>query len=277
MHSRHNEKAADGLGLRIYYKMAFTPNIENKASLILTASVDPCGMHDSPFSPSEREQQYIDALEYYVENHKAVRNIIFAENSGWNLERIKSQFGDTTKIIFLSFNQNNYSRNLGKGYGELKLISDALDSQQLSSSHLFVKITGRLKILNLDLILNQFNESIELMCDTRSIRVRFWNKKHQPVHADSRLLVFTREFFDLQLRNKLSKIDESKGVYLENILYAIVEATKGDNNVIRRFETEPHFLGYGAHMGGKNYSSLRQRIKAHARQVSRKLFPNFEL
>lgn len=62
----------------------------NNLPVLLTASVSTRGMKGALFSDEEREQMYISTLAFYINKMQGVK-LIFAENSGWNLNVFKQK------------------------------------------------------------------------------------------------------------------------------------------------------------------------------------------
>ena len=57
----------------------------------MTASVSTRGMKGADFSDEERETMYVSTLQHYIDNvlkGHPERRIVFAENSGWDKNRI---------------------------------------------------------------------------------------------------------------------------------------------------------------------------------------------
>lgn len=62
--------------------------------LLMTASVSTHGMQGACYTDSEREAQYIGALNFYISillNRNPNQTIVFAENSDWDLGELKSK------------------------------------------------------------------------------------------------------------------------------------------------------------------------------------------
>ncbi len=89
----------------------------------MTSSIDPRGMTIANFTPQEREQMYIEALEYYMlqffhKGHKSNYRIVFVDNSGWDLSLIKSKVSAEFRnnVEFISLNPNDFAISRGKSY-----------------------------------------------------------------------------------------------------------------------------------------------------------------
>src|SRR3954447_26876827 len=109
--------------------MAGVLDISRDVTLLLTATVHPKGMPDSTApDPRQRECDYINCLRYYLAAHPRFRRVVFAENSGWPLERIRREAVSAAtgqRLEFLSLEGNDFPRHLGKSYGEMVLLERA--------------------------------------------------------------------------------------------------------------------------------------------------------
>lgn len=117
--------------------------------ILLTATITPNGMLNTALQDSAiREKQYIDAIEYYL-NETDLR-IVFCENTKKNIFYKINSEQKTARLEYITFDGNNYDRNLGKGYGESQIIKKAIScSDFLKKAQWVIKITGRVKILNI--------------------------------------------------------------------------------------------------------------------------------
>ncbi|MEP5253961.1 MAG: hypothetical protein ABJQ39_02800 [Winogradskyella arenosi] len=125
--------------------------------LVLTATVEP-NSRDTlvVIDPEERKKQYLEALKFYINDTKF--KIVFVENSGNSLA---SQFhNDEGRIEFITFNSEPSYPDKGKGVKEYEIIEYALmHSKFIKHSDYFIKITGRLKVLNIKGIVNNFYDN----------------------------------------------------------------------------------------------------------------------
>lgn len=154
-----------------YYQSENVGNI----CLLITGCISPNKEQSFLFLKDieERLKQYIDSILYYL-RYSSFKMIVYCDNSNFfydnidwicsEAERHGKQFewisflGDDGKIV-----------KCGKGYGEGEIIEYALEnSKLLRESKAFFKVTGRLKVLNIDYILrriksenkNYFNRDI---------------------------------------------------------------------------------------------------------------------
>lgn len=121
--------------------------------ILMTATVSPNGMSLTKLQDAEtRKAQYLHAIEHYLEHTKC--KIVFCENTGTDIyDEIKS-LEKFERLEYLTFNQN-YRKDLGKGYGEALIIKYALNNSEfLKHAEYVIKITGRVIIENVDELLN---------------------------------------------------------------------------------------------------------------------------
>lgn len=124
--------------------------------ILLTATVTPnasrcTGDVGMLTDPTIRHQQYVDALRWYLDNTKA--KIVFAENSGaYDIIEEFANYGrgGYSRVEFVIWKEKPELDNPNKGYKEMKILEYAWEhSKFLTQSKVIVKITGRLKCLNI--------------------------------------------------------------------------------------------------------------------------------
>ncbi len=257
--------------------------IETDFALLLTSSVDPNGMPGITQSgPLEREATYADCLRFYLQNDPGVRRIIFAENSGWPLDRFHEEVAvnnpHAKEVELLSFNCNDYPRERGKSYGELLLMKNAIASSRLATSSKYVgKMTGRNLLLNLTELLERVPREFELLCDIRDHN--FYQLLRMPDcghHCDSRFFVFTRGFFERHFLPIYTSESFASGYPIESILFDLVKSLEKTEPIIKRFQVEPEYGGAAGHFiknKAKDYSSTSEAVKRRIRSYSRRVTP----
>jgi hypothetical protein len=259
--------------------------IEQDFALLLTATIDIKGMPKAyPTVPEQRQEDYFNSLKYYVNNHPQVRKIIFVENSGWSLDRVKQAVEENPynkQVEFISLNCNEFPRKLGKGYGECLLIEKGLEQSSLikTVTH-FAKITGRIYLQNMSNILTIAPVAYDCLCDYKDhgyIFKRLGTDKSASPHCDTRFLVFSKSFYDKYIRlvhqKHREKYGENSNFYIETQFYQAIKNAETQAKIISRFPIEPDFRGIAGHFGGKDYSSPPERTKFLIRSLLRKLTP----
>lgn len=258
-------------------------NIEKHLALILTASIDIKGMpRATPTVPEQRQEDYYKSLKYYTDNHPSVKKIIFIENSGWDLSRVKEATDDNPhdkQIEFISLDCNDFPRRYGKGFGECLLIANGLARSQLYKEVTHIaKITGRIYLENLTKILLSIKQPVDCFCDYKDqgykIR-RLWGEKHVGPHSDTRFLVFSKKFYEdiIQPLHIKHQQKEPRGFCIEAEFYYAIKNAEKDYRVQSRFAVEPKFSGVAGHFGGKDYDSTLEKTKYQIRSLSRVAVP----
>ncbi|GBF81723.1 hypothetical protein [Aphanothece sacrum] len=253
-------------------------------ALFLTASVDVKGMPKAyPTVAEQREQDYYNSLTYYIQNHPKVRKIIFVENSGWPLDKLKQVAQNNPhnkEIEFISLNCNDFPRKFGKGYGECLLIEKGLEQSNLikTVTH-FAKITGRIYLQNITQVLESISEPYDCLCDYKDQGWRLkklLGEESAGPNCDTRFLVFSQKFYHEIIKPLHQKHKEgtvSYCFYIESQFYQAINNLADKYKVITRFLIEPDFKGIAGHFGGKNYSSPQERAKFFIRSIGRKITP----
>lgn len=123
---------------------------ENNIVLLMTATIDPNGMSNLKLHDTEiRKRQYIEAINFYLNN--TILKIIFCENSNVNIYNEITNKNKIDRLEYINYRGNDYDKSIGKGYGEAKIILYALNNSKfIKNCKYIIKITGRVKILNIN-------------------------------------------------------------------------------------------------------------------------------
>ncbi len=183
---------------------------QHKICLLLTACVNPCGMSYTALQDSDiRRRQYEEALNFYMT--KTDVPIVFVENTNCDFREKYKESIFQGRLECLTFDGNKFDKGLGKGYGEYQILMFANEhSQILKSCYYVMKITGRIKVRNI----NHLLESRTLMlnnvfrCDFRETDY-LWSMV---------VMIESRKLMDL-FKEGGHRLNDSKGVYFEHILY----------------------------------------------------------
>lgn len=187
-------------------------NIHNKrykTIVLLTACVNPNGMSHTKLQDIEiRKQQYIDALNFYLQ--KTLLPICFVENTGYDMSKEFQDYINTGRLEYLCFYGNNYARERGKGYGEAKIILYSLyHSQMMRNCKYFIKVTGRVIVPDIEKIAKSPFLSINSVFRSDILGKDF-----------IRTVVFitTPKIIGDILESRIEDITEKKGYILEEII-----------------------------------------------------------
>lgn len=254
--------------------------------LVMTATIDTRAMPDLSVSDtSEREGQYLDTFAFYLERGW-VKEIVFIENSGWDLSKfhqLARQY-PAVKTELISCDLNDFRRELGKSYGEMRLLDHAFDHSECITGHdAFIKVTGRFPILNFDKLLREAERRRpwELFCDTKDHPVYDWLGNGWNGHAaDTRFFIVTKAFYRNHFYGRYKELDDSKDLWVEKLFFDVIQEECTKQPIVRRFRTELELAGKAGHrqisiIGTNNYSGWLARGKRRIRQLGRWFFPWF--
>lgn len=139
--------------------------------LLMTGTVDPNKMYNTKLTNvEERRRQYLNAIDFYLNNTNL--KIIFCENTGHDLySEIKNKKKET-RLEYLTFHGNNYFKELGKGFGEKKILEYIFNKSKLIKyCKYIIKVTGRVIIININEIIQQ----IKLNKNRIGLQLRSYN------------------------------------------------------------------------------------------------------
>lgn len=275
--------------------------------ILLTATVNPQGMKGANFDVSERIEMYKDALRFYAE--KGLK-VVFAENSGYletrnTLKERKDseilEFEVFSNVEFVDVSGPEYDQSRGKGYNETILLRKAiLASEFVKEAGCFFKITGRLKVLNVEKLLKECenenlryeslqheglkNDGLRFLADCKDHKVYEW--LHMPIngHAgECRYWFATTDFFIERMWPKLDQMNDytNPPVLAEDVMLQVCRETRGWSGCKDRFRTQARISGLGGHNLGKGSSffystdndSFALRFKCGIRQMLRWVMP----
>ncbi len=211
-----------------------------KVTLLLTGCVNPQKISQlSLTDANERLKQYVDALYYYLDETNY--NIVFVDNSNFDLSPFFLNHKENHRLELLHFDGNNYNPTLGKGYGEALIIQYAfLHSIFLKETDFVVKITGRLKILN---IIKLISISAK---DKNTVSVDVDLKLH---YAQSQFFVIPVHFYYHYFSNMMFEINDTGGVHFEHILALTLKKWLRDKNKVNIFSKAINLSGISGSTG----------------------------
>jgi hypothetical protein len=193
--------------------------------ILLTACVNPDGMTKTVLQNCDtRLSQYKEALRFYLT--RTSYKIVVVENTLFDFsDNYQSQVNDG-RLEYLTFEGNEYDKSLGKGYGEALIIKYAFENSKfINAADCIVKITGRLKVLNI----NTLMKNIEIIWDKRFSFVACDTLLNQSF-AFSQFIFASKPFYlDYFIPNS-NKINDMEIRYFEHILAESVTHWKRDGN-----------------------------------------------
>lgn len=255
--------------------------------ILLTATVNPNGMQGASFSVEERAQMYIEAIRFYVNRASFGKtfSMVFAENSN-SIEVVRRAFDNVEGLEWLDVSGPEYDQSRGKGFNETVIIKKAVETSEfIRKSGRFFKVTGRLKVLNIENLLKECSESgLRFKADCKDHRVYEWLRMPINGHSGECRYWFATSGFFMQTMWKYQERlnDYGEQMFLaEDAMLAVCRETRGQKGCKDRFRTQARISGRGGHDLGKGLSffystdndSFALKLKCFVRQLLRWLLP----
>lgn len=211
--------------------------------IIVTATIKPSS--DVPFlklsNVNERLEQYIESI-IKLFDCENIEKVIFCDNSNYVIDC--NRLYESAKLKNVSFEYLHFKgdsskvSSKGKGYGEGEIINFILENSKLIiGENYFFKLTGRLRVANLNKILNKTKNNINYF-NTSS----FKNKNS----VDTRFYGISVKQYNEYFRNAYHQVDDKNHVYLEHVFFNIIKQKK-INSINMPFY--PVFIGQSGSTG----------------------------
>lgn len=259
--------------------------------MLMTASVDTRGMSHARFSTKEREEMYLNTLQLYGRKllDKGNYTLVFADNSGWDLGRLKAGLPEKYlhKIEFLSFDPADFDISRGKGYNEVLLMQAAIEqSVYIRRAQAFLKVTGRYPVHNIRYFLDYGSREImekgkELYIDIKDHNLyRKLGLNWCSRFADVRLFGVTSAFFLRYVATENHTLNDMEGKLLEGLMYNVIKPRMESRQLVYRFNREPRFGGregtlIPAFSFDEDQRSFKSRLKRLTGNILRLVAPGF--
>ncbi len=233
--------------------------------------------------PAVRMQDYLDAFEFYLSlPDDAVDRVVLLENSDTDLtpfRELAARRKGAKRIELLGFQANDHDPNLGKGYGEFRMLDIGLErSILLKEPTPMWKVTGRLRIRNLARLVRFAPSGYQVYCDLRYVPI-FADRISGNRWMDLRLASWTPAGYDRYLRGKYPELRNYSrpggNIGPEDYLYARMReaiACQPDHGIVPRFRIQPIIEGFGGNHN-LSYQSRNYKAKELMRAVSRQVTP----
>ena len=244
--------------------------MKNDINILMTASVSTHSMKGAFFSDQTREKMYLDAISYYChlfEKQEIKPNIIFVDNSDWDLSFIKSKI-KYPNIEFISLPASQFDNSKGKGYNEFLLIDKAIEiSNYLKQAKGFIKVTGRYPILNINTYTKDIKSTDLIYCDLKDHSIYDRLGLNWCGHScDTRIFYINKKMYIDNLKGQYHRCNDYEGYLAELLMYNYVKTLDRKNSNIRlRFRREPEFGGVEGSpvtslMCSNDHSSIKFKI-----------------
>ena len=243
---------------------------EPSLPILMTASVDTRGMKGADFSAVARETMYLETVRFYLA--ETASRIIFAENSGWDLESFakKLAVSDPGRIEFVALDPQDFDISRGKGWNEFKLITEAVGrSVFVSQAGGFLKVTGRYPIYNINRFLREAGNAILrdgclFYGDVKDHRLYKWLHLPWSGQIGQSVLFACASTEWLSVIEPLrDRLDDAKGYWAEHFVYDYLTAARqAGKRVVCRFSRELRCGGLKGSLGaGAGYSKSNMSLK----------------
>lgn len=211
---------------------------------------------------NERLRQYEESIHFLLDSG-AFSKVIFCENSGYGIEKL-SHLLDTARNKGIELELLSYQGNVekacihGKGYGEGEIMDYVFSHTKIASMEpYFIKITGRLKVNNI--------EDIVTRIDPEKTYFNIPNRTRRDIY-DTRIygmpvLQFKKYFLDVY-----EQVMDDQGIFLEMVYTQILRETKIK---VTNFPRYPRITGMSG-SGGivYSYTEWKCRIRDILSQVN---------
>ncbi len=245
--------------------------------LIMTATLIPPSKAVARSDPEHRLRDYLDALGFYLDlADEVIDRILFIDNSNSDLTPLVNfvtEFKTSKCVELIGFNGNDHPHELGKAYGEFKLMDFGLEHTTLFSPNDVVwKTTGRLKLLNLaELTKKTMAMDFDILCDMHNVPLVSSGKWTGFRYVDLRTFSFRVSAYEKLLQG-LWKTNRTN--LNAEFLYSHLLAHIHNEKIFCRFPIQPQLQGIsGRHL--RDYQSGSQRLKDSVRTLARRLTPWF--
>lgn len=213
--------------------------------LIITSTVNVNSCLTVLTDPKIRLQQYIDSILFYL-NSKKIDKIIICDNSGFDYSVVdklnKIAIGNNKMIEFLNFHGSiKKIKEFGKGFGEGEIMNYIFaNSKFIQNETSFFKVTGRIKVLNIDSVVRKTDKNINYF---QRIGLNPFKSENK---VDTRFYYCTINTFKRNLLISYPFVNDNEGHYLEHVYYNVLN----DNKVIyKNFNILPHIKGISGSTG----------------------------
>ena len=205
--------------------------------LLMTATIDPrdCSQLKRR-DPVVRLRDYKEALVKWLKEAR-IPKVIFCENSGSSLSELVDTASQNNpigkEIRFISYDARGYGSK-GKGYGEMGIITRALEDSLITEQSMIITVSGRYHISNIDdLVSDLIKTDVDVMSCPYIL----------PYSVLSDVYISSPRFLRDFLCPRQQEIDDSIGNYFEKILACAIKAAVDDGLTHAVFRRPPKVDG----------------------------------
>src|SRR6185437_12823188 len=227
----------------------------DKCALIVTSSVYVNTRHTVLQDARERERQYIDALTFFI-RETPFRRIVVCDNSGYvypvALAQLAVSFGKQLEMLGFTGDKEAMDR-CGKGYGEGEIMAYTLaHSRLLARVEGFLKVTGRLKVINTEKLLRKADHRQTYFMPVSLVRPRWLVPAAARPCVEIRVYYIPTAVFRQVLLEAYRGVSDDKTYFLEHAYHDALAASSVN---VRCFPAAPEITG----VSGSNGWSFAER------------------
>jgi hypothetical protein len=221
----------------------------DKCALVVTSSVYVNTRHTALRDAGERERQYIDALTFFIRETPFSR-IIVCDNSGYTyplaLTQLAASLGKRLEVLGFNGDKEAMGR-CGKGYGEGEIMAYTLaHSRLLAETEGFLKVTGRLKVVNTEKLLWKADHRQTYFMPVSLIRPRWLVPAAARPCVEIRVYYIPTAVFRDVLCEAYRTVSDDKTYFLE---HAYHDALAASSVTVRCFPAAPEITGISGSNG----------------------------
>jgi hypothetical protein len=227
----------------------------DKCALVITSSVYVNTRYTALLDAGERERQYFDSLEFYI-RETPFQRIIVCDNSGYaypqSMLRLAAEHHKQLELLSFTGDKPAMERH-GKGYGEGEIMKFALThSRLLEEVEGFLKVTGRLKLINTEKLLRKASHWQNYFMPVSLIRPRWLVPPAARPCVEVRIYYTTKDVFKNVLLDAYLTVSDDLTYFLE---HAYHDALAASAVKLQCFALAPEITG----TSGSNGWSFRER------------------
>lgn len=244
--------------------------------LLMTATIAPSNNMPgaAQLDPEKRIIEYMDALDFYLSiDDKCIDRILFVDNSGYDLSKLEllvEKSGTNKRVQFISF-VSTIDPSMGKGRSELNLMDYGIEHCKfgLNPTDKIWKVTGRLKIVNIEKLISTAPMNYQLYADFRAVPF-IGEALGGNQWMDCRVFSVSYEGYGAFIYNEYRQLTSS--VVEKHFFAKFFPMLKTNNELYPRFKQQPKIDGSSGRLL-KSYSSGSYKWKYYLRKVSRSAVP----
>tara|TARA_B100000809_G_C15140054_1_gene532721 strand:+ start:7546 stop:8274 length:729 start_codon:yes stop_codon:yes gene_type:complete len=223
-----------------------------KECLIITATITPNSNYVVNTDSLKRRREYLDVLTYYSNIFSDA--IYFVENSEFDFSKDQdfiTLFNQAHVNVISLPKSTEFDK--GKGYQEFEVLDNVV-ARLHEKYEAFIKVSGRYLTTNFTKLIQQNNQGIVI-------------DRHQKKEvAITAFFKCRMDFYQENLKNCYQKVNDSKGVFIEHLIYKKLKEV--DNRKIDIFTETPIYKGISGSYGG---SLNRHPLKTIFINIERKM------